>query len=167
MSINSEEMEQIACDHDWSDWSADDVDNPHIFFRVCIKCGNKEVKPERAELDVNELPIFNDPSESELKELIRKNKSFVASGLTDKLIDTSQLIEQLIEDSGKSCRVLTLHTTTANIAGLLVGVGLYGFVCQAVHNIATLNPDLEVVRDTINHKIIVIYCDHYKPVTWW
>jgi hypothetical protein len=167
MSFNSEKPEQIVCDHDWSDWSTEDLGTPQIIFRVCIKCGSKEVKSERAELDVNELPTFDDPSERELKELISKNKSFVAYGLTDKLLETSQLIEQLVEDSGKSCRVLTLHTTTANIAGLLVGVGLYGFVCQAVHNIATMNPDFEVVRDTINHKIIVIYCDHFKPVTWW
>ncbi len=167
MSFNSEKLEQVTCIHDWSGRSSDEIETHLDFNRVCTKCGSKELKTERAELDVNELPTFNDPPESELKELINKNMSFVAYGLTDKLIETSQLIEQLIEDTGKRCRVLTLHTTIANVAGLLVGVGLYGFACQAVHNIVTMNPDLEVVRDTINDKIIVIYCDHYNPVTWW
>jgi len=156
-----------VCFHKWGSWWEDEKGKPY-YFRSCEKCGKYDEAIKRFKLDVNKLPNHEDPTESKLDELIKDKKSFTVIGLADKFIKTVGLIENIIEKSGKTCRILTLHTTSVNAAAtLLTSIGLVGFTVQVAHNIATMNPDFEVVKDVINNKVIVVYCDHYKPITWW
>jgi hypothetical protein len=161
-TLTGDTAKEWICLHDWCDWYVAEKGLPH-YARYCLKCTATEEKIRRDSLDIAKLPNYNNPDEKMINELLGSNASYVAFGLTDKMIETVSILEKAIEGAGKTCRVLILHRSTVN---LLVG-NMIGIVGQVAHNIATMNPSYEIVRDLANNKIIVVYCDHYESITWW
>ena len=90
----------------------------------------------------------NEMSNEDISSMIAEKKSFKIKEIeSDFFGDTVETIEKLIESQGLTCRVYT----AGRIAALGVGaVPIFGGVAAgltvAAHNIATYNPDYEIVK---------------------
>jgi len=95
------------------------------------------------------------------KELINKKSSFSILGLSGKMSDAVDLIEEQIEKEGYSCRIYTYGRIAAAGGTLFGGItGLLGAasaIGMAAHNLATINPDFEVAKHLVDNKLVVTY----------
>lgn len=95
--------------------------------------------------------------QSQLSNLIAQKCSFVITGLSGDMFDTSKLVESAVENQGLRCRVYTRNRVAAAGASILVGAGAVSFAGIAAHNLLTFNPDYEIGRDIVNNKVYVDY----------
>lgn len=98
--------------------------------------------------------------EGRIAELIRDNASFRVFGVRlGKQGSVVDIVERAIEAQGKSCRVRTngRGIAAAALAIPTLGGSLAAGGAIAVHNLATRNPDYEVIRDMFGTDVRVIY----------
>jgi len=98
---------------------------------------------------------LQNPSDESIKNSIVKKETFTVHATGGDLLEYCTRIESLLESANMSCRVRTKNRTAINTGALLTGVGVFGFLAQAAHNIATYNPDWEIIRNPLNNKIEV------------
>ncbi len=104
------------------------------------------------------MTAVNDPTIQELKSLVSQKKTFKIIASFGSIMRLCENCETTIESLGMSCRVRTKNRTAANAAALFTGVGVLGFMAQAAHNLATFNPDWEIIRCPVTNTIEVKYC---------
>ena len=115
--------------------------------------------------DGNLIPVKYDlekpeAMEGRIEELIRANASFrilgVRRGKQGSVVD---IVERAIEAQGKSCRVRTngRGIAAAALAIPTLGGSIAASGAIAVHNLATRNPDYEVIKDMFGTDVRVIY----------
>ncbi len=99
-------------------------------------------------------------SDSAVK-LIKEKSSFTIIGLSGKMSDAVDLIEEQIEKEGYSCRIYTYGRVAAaggsffgGITGLLGAASAIGMVA---HNLATYDPDFEIAKHIVDNKLVVSY----------
>ncbi|PLK97033.1 hypothetical protein CWN56_06870 [Klebsiella pneumoniae] len=94
-----------------------------------------------------------------LPQLLESKASFVVVGCGGKMLELSTMIETAIESKGMSCRVYTRNriTTAAATVWPIPAVAAIPLIGIAVHNLATFNPDYEIGKAIIDHKIYVSY----------
>ena len=100
---------------------------------------------------------LQEPSIKSIHEFIRKKKPFTVHATGGNLLEYSSRIEAIIESEDMSCRIRTKNRTIVNLGLFLTGIGFIGFAAQIGHNLATFNPDWEIVRNPLNNKIKVNY----------
>ena len=101
---------------------------------------------------------LQNPSDKFIKELVAKKEPFIVHATGGDLREYCCRIEAIIEAEHMSCRIRTKNRAVVNAGAIFTGVGILGFAAQAVHNIATFNPDWEIIRNPLNNKIEVDYC---------
>lgn len=95
------------------------------------------------------------------EKMIKEKSSFSIVGLSGKMSDAVELIEEQIEKEGYSCRIYTYGRIAAaggsffgGITGLLGAASAIG---MAAHNLATYDPDFEVAKHLVDNKLVVTY----------
>ncbi len=98
--------------------------------------------------------------EKRIGELVRNRQTFeivdVKAGKQGTVVD---LVESLIEAQGMTCRVRT-HGRGIAAAALAIpslGLSLVAGGAIAAHNLATRNPDYEVVKEMFGSDVRVVY----------
>ncbi len=95
------------------------------------------------------------------KELIDGRKSFKIVGLSGRMSSAVSQIEQLIESKNLSCRVLTngrIAAAGGSFFGGITGVlGVVSAIGIAAHNIATYDPDYEIIKHPVDNKLSITY----------
>lgn len=113
--------------------------------------------------DQGMLPA-SDLNDALLNVLLERRASFKLIAVSDH----SQMIRRLeeqVEKRGLTCRIYTENRGyIAGGAAVLTGVGLAAVAAIAAHNLATWNPDYEIVRDIVDNKISVIFKKNSKRV---
>ena len=104
---------------------------------------------------------FNVIGNGKLEELVKQKKSFEVVGTSGKMSEAVNIVETAIESLGLSCRIYTKGRIAAAGATVFGGVtgalGAVSAVGIAAHNLATYNPDYEVVKHVVDNKLSVIY----------
>jgi len=94
---------------------------------------------------------YEELESSKTKYMIRGCESFEITGLSGRMGSAVSKIENIIENQSLSCRVYTygrVASAGATLVGGITGLaGLASVVGMAVHNIATYNPDYEMVNN--------------------
>jgi hypothetical protein len=107
---------------------------------------------------------FKSVSFSELKAggaklLVDEYQSFEVFSLEGKQSDAIDILEKLIESRKLSCRVYTANRLAVAGGALFGGVtgifSLASVVAIAAHNLATLNPDYEIIKYMVDDKLTV------------
>lgn len=96
---------------------------------------------------------------NKVEQLINQRESFEVIGLGGKMGDVVSMIENIIETKGLSCRIYTYGRVAAAGATFLGGLplGVVSTIGMAVHNIVTYNPDYELAKHVVDHKLSVTY----------
>jgi len=92
-----------------------------------------------------------------LNHLLNTKSSFVVTGVGGNILEATRMIENAIESRGMSCRVYTRNRSIAATASIWTPLGALSFIGIAAHNLATYNPDYEIGKAIIDHKIYVEY----------
>jgi len=110
---------------------------------------------------MSEEPIsFND--KNKLSAAIKAKHSFEVHVVSGAQSAAAQWLEREIEKQGMRCRIFT-SKRKAILAGALIPTGitqlsaLVAGVGMAAHNLATLNPDYEICKNTFDAGITVTY----------
>lgn len=91
-----------------------------------------------------------------LNTMVKNRKSFEVLGVGEHMKNCVLRVETAIEGHNLSCRVYTENRSASIATGLLtVGMGVIAAATIAAHNIATFNPDYEVGKNLMHHKITV------------
>lgn len=99
--------------------------------------------------------------EDRIEKLIRKHESFdivnVKRGQQSTVVE---VVESAIESCDMKCRVRTncRGVAAAGLTLVTLGWGAAAFGAIAAHDIATINPDYEVIKDMIGSGVRVKYC---------
>ncbi|MDP8078646.1 hypothetical protein [Phocoenobacter skyensis] len=91
--------------------------------------------------------------------LIDTHTSFEICGvdISDMLQVCSDL-EQTIENKYLKCRIYTKNRLVTGLSGVLnYRWGVLSLASIVAHNILTLNPDYEIVRDLANNRVEVVW----------
>lgn len=102
---------------------------------------------------------------SKIGELIESKESFFVNVERGKQQTAVLVVEQAIEAAGLKCRVRTVNRGWA-VAALTVftlGAGAATAAAVGVHNLATINPDYEIIKGMFNSDIHVKYMKFSKP----
>ena len=96
--------------------------------------------------------------ESEIsKNLITSRESFEILALSGRMDIAVKQIERTIESLGFTCRIYTKGRVAAAGASLFGGVtgvvGIASAIGMAAHNLATYDPDFEVIKHRIDNKL--------------
>lgn len=104
---------------------------------------------------------FNDIGNNKLEDLIKKKISFEVVGVSGKMSDAVKTVENAIESLGLTCRIYTkgrIAAAGATLFGGITGVlGAASTIGIAAHNLATYNPDYEIVKHMVDNKLSVVY----------
>ncbi|WP_332604772.1 hypothetical protein [Acinetobacter sp. ESBL14] len=101
---------------------------------------------------------YDDLSSSFLESMIKGKKSFEILGVGGKIKECVNLVEKTIEGNGLTCRIYTEGRIAGVAAGILdQGIGIVTAVGIVAHNLFTLNPDYEVGKNLLQHKITVTF----------
>jgi hypothetical protein len=104
---------------------------------------------------------YDDLGTDKLAALIRSRSSFEVIGLSGRMSSAIQKIENVIEPAGLKCRVYTKGRIAAAGASLLGGItgaaGIASAISIAAHNLATYNPDYEIVKHVVDNSLSVLY----------
>lgn len=104
---------------------------------------------------------YDDLNTDKLNALIRSRSSFEVIGLSGRMSSAIQKIENAIEPAGLKCRVYTkgrIAAAGASIFGGITGVaGVASAISIAAHNLATYNPDYEIVKHLVDNSLSVLY----------
>lgn len=101
-------------------------------------------------------------NESDLKKAIQAHRTFRVICNKGGQSFIANWLETEIESQGLKCRIYTskrsalmasslIPTGVTQVAGIVAAIGI------AAHNIATYNPDYEIVKDTIGSDISVYF----------
>lgn len=104
---------------------------------------------------------YDDLSTDKLASLIRSRRSFEVVGLSGRMSSAISKIENTIEPAGLKCRVYTkgrIAAAGASLFGGITGVaGVASAISIAAHNLATYNPDYEIVKHVVDNTLSVLY----------
>ncbi|MFM5532908.1 hypothetical protein ACET64_04230 [Aeromonas veronii] len=104
---------------------------------------------------------YEDLGTDKLATLIRARKSFEVVGLSGRMSAAVTKLENTIEPAGLTCRVYTkgrIAAAGASIFGGITGLaGIASAVTIAAHNLATYNPDYEIVKHLVDNSLSVLY----------
>jgi len=104
---------------------------------------------------------LNEYSYSHIKQninyLLSNRSSFVIVGVGGKILEATKMLENAIESRGMSCRVYTRNRSVAATAAVWSPFGILSLAGIAAHNLATYNPDYEIGKAVVDHKIYVEY----------
>lgn len=104
---------------------------------------------------------YDDLENGKADGLIKARASFEVVGLGGRMKSSVQLIETAIESEGLSCRIYTYGRIAAAggtiFGGPLGALGALSAIGMAAHNLVTFNPDYEVAKHKIEHKLTVTY----------
>lgn len=107
---------------------------------------------------------YGDINTQRLEMLIAQKRNMELYGIDNMDIAVSR-IEQIIEKQGFSCRIKTANRAAGiavaaipNPITAVIGIGTA--IGIAAHNIATFNPDFEIIKNYVNNKITL----HYKKM---
>lgn len=104
---------------------------------------------------------YGNLTNDELKTLISSKTNFEVKAVGGVMSDAVALIEKQIESLDMRCRIYTRGRVAAAGATLFGGVtgvlGAASVVGMAAHNLATFNPDYEIIKHQIDNKITVMY----------
>ena len=93
-----------------------------------------------------------------IRAAIRNHESFEVGGCHDRIDDAELIVERAIGGEGMTSRVFTQGRTVALAAGLVVPpAGAAVAVGLAAHNLATLNPDYEVMKRPLDKALRLTY----------
>lgn len=82
----------------------------------------------------------------QLEQMIKERQSFVLTRVQD-FGDIVKRLEKIIEENGMTCRIYTKKRTA-----LIVTIPL-----ALLHDALTFDPDYEIAKDKINHRVFVEY----------
>ena len=110
-----------------------------------------------------------------MRELVVENKTFevvnVALGKQSLVV---KVIESAIEERGKTCRVRTNGRgfAAAALAIPTLGASLAAGAAIAAHNLATKDPDYEIIKDMFGSGVKVVYFKNKSLIDsatgeWW
>jgi len=95
------------------------------------------------------------------RRMIQEHQSFTVIGLGGKILDAVSVLENIIETEQMSCRIYTYGRATSAGASLISGIASVAGVASTIgivaHNLATLNPDYEIAKHLVDHKLSVTY----------
>ena len=96
---------------------------------------------------------------SKIGDLIESRKSFFVNVERGKQQTAVLVVEQAIEAAGLKCRVRTANRgwAVAAITVFTLGIGAAAAAAVGVHDIATINPDYEIVKGMFDSDIKVTY----------
>lgn len=98
--------------------------------------------------------------QNQVKSCIQAHQSFsvvnVDFGKQSTVVD---IIEKAIEGAGLSCRVRTANRgwAVAALSVATLGTGAVAAAAIAGHDLATINPDYEVVKEMIGSNVAAVY----------
>lgn len=98
------------------------------------------------------------PSEEDIENKIINKESFLLIALSGRIMEYSDLIENIIERNRMTCRIQTKYRTLLTLPTILTPIGLMAIVAQIAHKIATKNPDWVIVKNLTKHRMEVRYC---------
>ena len=105
---------------------------------------------------------YDELTAEKLSELVRAEKTFEVTGLSGRISEATEWVENKIENEGLKVRVYTYGRVVAaggTLFGGITGVlGLASVVGMAAHNLATLNPDYEIAKHLVDNMLTVKYC---------
>jgi len=105
---------------------------------------------------------YDELTTQKLSELVRAEKTFEITGLSGRINEGVEWVENKIESEGLRVRVYTYGRVAAAGGTLFGGVtgvlGLASVVGMAAHNLATLNPDYEIAKHLVDNMLTVKYC---------
>jgi len=105
---------------------------------------------------------FDSLDATKISDLIRNEKTFEVTGLSGRMSEAVEFVENKIEANGLRCRVYTYGRVAAaggTLFGGITGVfGVASVVGMAAHNLATLNPDYEIAKHLVDNMLTVRYC---------
>ncbi|MGY3932861.1 Uncharacterised protein [Aeromonas encheleia] len=108
-----------------------------------------------------EILQYDEFRTDKLATLIDTRSSFELVGVSGKMGSTVRILEKTIESAGLKCRIYTrgrIAATGATFVGGATGVaGLFSAIGIAAHNLATYNPDYEIVKHMVDNSISVLY----------
>jgi len=96
---------------------------------------------------------------SKIGDLIESRTSFFVNVERGKQQTAVLVVEQAIEAAGLKCRVRTANRgwAVAAITVFTLGIGAAAAAAVGVHDIATINPDYEIVKGMFDSDIKVTY----------
>lgn len=101
---------------------------------------------------------YTDAKDAELAKLIEQRESFRLVGCGRRMKAASVRMERLVESASLTCRVRTAGRVATVAAALWnLPVGIAAALGITAHNLATLDPDYEIVRDVVNNRIVVAW----------
>lgn len=110
--------------------------------------------------EIRKIP-FDDSSN--IIEAIRAQESFEVVGCgSGNLSEAVKLVEKIVESNGYACRIYTKNRAAA-LAGMLVPTGatqvagVLSAAGMAVHNLATYDPDFEIMKRPVDNALVVNY----------
>ncbi|GAB6070851.1 hypothetical protein JCM30760_19480 [Thiomicrorhabdus hydrogeniphila] len=104
---------------------------------------------------------FSEIGNGKLQEFIKQKKTFEVVGASGNISEAVQAVEKAIESLGLSCRIYTkgrIAAAGATVFGGVTGVlGAASAIGIAAHNLATYDPDYEVIKHMVDNKLSVVY----------
>ena len=93
-----------------------------------------------------------------IEELLRAHASFRVANVNSQS-NAVKDIEKAIEEQGMTCRVRTNHRgkAVAALSLLTLGGAAVGAAAIGAHNLATRDPDYEIIKDMFGNDISVSY----------
>lgn len=105
--------------------------------------------------------ITYEEMETKGKELVEKHETFEVRGLSGRMGSAISAMERIIEENGMKCRVYTYGRIAAAVGSVFGGVtgvaGVASAIGIAAHNVATFDPDYEIAKHLVDHKLSVNY----------
>lgn len=126
---------------------------------------NNKIRKEGYQMATDKLTLVSyglqrEELESRIESLIREHKSFeVVDVKMWKQSTVVNIIERAIEANGMKCRVRTNGRgfVAAALAIPTLGASAVAATAIAAHNLATVNPDYEIIKEMIGSDVRVIY----------
>ena len=95
------------------------------------------------------------------RKLIETHRTFNIVGLEGKMSSAVTSIKSIVESEGLKCRVFThgraITALSAFASGITSAIGGASIIGVTGHEIATFNPDYEIVKHHIQHKLVIRY----------
>lgn len=104
---------------------------------------------EMKKISVNEL--------KKAEYLIRNHETFAVADAVN-TTEIARKIEAMVESMDMRCRVYTANRAAAMVAALISPpVGVLNAIAIGIHNLATWDPDYEIIKCLIDNQVVVVY----------
>lgn len=105
--------------------------------------------------------IFSSGIADKAPDLIKDHETFAISDALDTTRIAAQ-IEKIIEYHGMTCRVYNANRSLSIASALIptpqtILFGVISALSIGIHNLATRNPDYEVIKCLVDNQVIVVY----------